>query len=270
MGILVCIKRNDVFTDSLVIAEGTNNDHKSIKRLIDRYKNDLEEFGGLLFSDLKSINSGRGRPQKIYYLNEMQATLLITFLNNTDIVRAFKKLLVKEFYQMRQMLLQKQTLDWQETRRVGKLTRKAETDVIAELIEYAKSQGSANSDKLYVVYTRLANNMAGITKRDRASITQINNLSLIEHIILHVVRTGMQQGNHYKQIYQDSKFRLEQFSDIALLSDRALAHKSNLHERARQKHISLDHLAGDCMVKNLTKKENSPGEMPGIKRGIGI
>ena len=112
---------------------------------------------------------------------------------------------------MRQMLFQRQTLDWQETRRAGILTRKKETDVIAELAEYAKEQGSRNSQKLYMVYSKLANKIAGVDNRELATITQINNLSLIEHIILHVIRTGMQRDKHYKEIYQDSKCRLEQF-----------------------------------------------------------
>jgi len=221
MGDLVSIKRNDVFTDSLVIAEGTNNEHVSVTRHIRNYKSDFEEFGKIRFMDLKTINPKGGRPQKIYLLNEPQAALLMTYLGNSPIVRAFKVQLVKEFYRMRQMLLQKQTNDWQETRRAGKLTRREETDVIAELIEYAKAQGSRNSQKLYMVYSKLANKVAGVSNRELATITQINNLSLIEHIILHVIRAGMKQGKHYKAIYQDSKRRLEEFSDIACLESLA-------------------------------------------------
>ncbi|MBP1925863.1 phage regulator Rha-like protein [Sedimentibacter acidaminivorans] len=47
MNDLVAIKGNDVFTDSLVIAEGTNNKHISIKELINDYKNDFLDFGTL-------------------------------------------------------------------------------------------------------------------------------------------------------------------------------------------------------------------------------
>lgn len=36
-----------------------------------------------------------------YILNEQQATLLITYLRNTKPVRAFKKELVKAFFEMR-------------------------------------------------------------------------------------------------------------------------------------------------------------------------
>ncbi|HCF71900.1 MAG TPA: hypothetical protein DER33_10025 [Syntrophomonas sp.] len=214
MTALVSIKRNDVFTDSMVIAEGTGNNHHSVTRLIRRFENQLNQLGKLGF---KIQPSASGQGIKIYELNEPQATFLITLLRNTGAVVAFKLRLTTEFYMMRQMLLQKQTLDWQETRRAGKITRREETDVISELIEYAKAQGSRNSKELYRVYSKLANKIAGVNNRELASITQINNLSLIEHIILHVIRSGMQQGKHYKAIYQDSKMRLEQFSDIACL-----------------------------------------------------
>ena len=49
-------------------------------------------------------NSKGGRPRKIYHLNEQQATLLITFLDNTPQVELFKVALVKQFYEMRDEL----------------------------------------------------------------------------------------------------------------------------------------------------------------------
>jgi len=106
---LVVIKNNDIFTDSLVIAEGTGNEHKSIVRLINNYESDFKEFGKICFSDLKSLNPKGGRPTKVYYLNEQQATLLMTYLSNTPIVRKFKLELVKQFYSLRAFLQEKQT-----------------------------------------------------------------------------------------------------------------------------------------------------------------
>ena len=35
---LITVKRNEVFTDSKIIAEGTNNQHESIMRIIEKYK----------------------------------------------------------------------------------------------------------------------------------------------------------------------------------------------------------------------------------------
>lgn len=87
----------DLVTTSMAIALGTNNDHASVIKLVREYKLDLEEFGLL---DFKSESSG-GRPTEYAVLNEQQATLLITYMRNSEIVRTFKKRLVKAFYELR-------------------------------------------------------------------------------------------------------------------------------------------------------------------------
>ena len=42
---LVTVKRNEIFTDSKVIAQGTNNRHDSIHRLIRKYEKNIAKFG---------------------------------------------------------------------------------------------------------------------------------------------------------------------------------------------------------------------------------
>lgn len=212
---LVILKGNDVFTDSWVIAEGTGNSHEAVTKIINKYSDDFKEFGKLS-SDLKS-NKQTDKKSKIYLLNEPQATLLITYLRNTEKVRHFKKNLVSQFYKMRSFLMERQTQTWIETRQAGKLTRKAETDTIQKLVEYAKTQGSTHADTLYMTYSKLAKRMAGIESRDEASVMQLNNLSLMENIILHVIDTGILTGKYYKDIYQDCKKRLETVKDLAYI-----------------------------------------------------
>jgi hypothetical protein len=118
---------------------------------------------------------------------------------------------------MEKILTEKQTAVWIETRKQGKLTRRSETDVIKELVEYAKAQGSTHADMLYMTYTKLANSIVGIKDRDSATITQLNSLSFVENIILHTIRNGMALNLSYKEIYQANKKQLEMFSDISFL-----------------------------------------------------
>ena len=217
MGEIVYFRKNDAFTDSLVIAEATNNQHKSIVRLIKQHQERLERFGKIEFSDFKSPNSKRGRPTTIYHLNEPQATLLISFLDNSDIVADFKVELVRQFYEMRRLLLERNTQAWIETRQQGKLTRKAETDVIKELVEYAREQGSTHSDMLYMTYSKLANTLAGVKNRDQATVMQLNNLSIFENIILQMIRSGIDKGLGYKDIYKECKARCSDAKDIAMI-----------------------------------------------------
>jgi len=212
---LVILKGNEVFTDSLVITNGTGIEHRATQQLIKNYKNDIKDFGKITF-EMRPLVSGQ--KTKVYLLNEEQATFLISLMKNTKVVVQFKKELVRQFYSMRKFILERQSNEWVATRKQSKLTRKAETDTLKKLIEYAKSKGSENADNYYKAYTVLANKIAGINTRDEASISQLNNLSLIENIILHVIDTGIMADKPYKEIYQDCKKRLEMFRDLAYLT----------------------------------------------------
>lgn len=212
---LVELKGNDVFTNSKVIADGTNNQHESVVAIIRKYEKDILDFGNIDFSDLKSGKSGQ--PERVYYLNEEQATFVITLLRNSKIVVKFKKELVRQFYAMRRFILEKQSKLWGETRIANKENRLKETDVIKLLVDYAKEQGSTHSDKLYVTYTKLAKSVIG-GNRDNITVSDLNNLTLVESIILQTIRIDMSMGMHYKDIYRDCKNRIEQFADITYLS----------------------------------------------------
>ena len=132
---IVLLKGNDIFTDSLVISRGTGVAHRKLKESIRKNQNVIERFGKL--STPYQAESTGGRPEEYYLLNEEQATFLITLLKNTEKVVEFKANLVSEFYKMRRFILERQTQTWVETRKAGKLTRRAETDTIQKLVEYA-------------------------------------------------------------------------------------------------------------------------------------
>ena len=219
MNELILLKNNDVFTTSLVIAEGTNVKHKNIKELVSKYENDLKDFGKVRVLNATLDTNGGVQKISYYLLNEQQATFLMTLLRNTKIVAEFKKELVKQFYQMRQILLEKQTALWQNTRIEAKANRLKETDEIKALVTYAKENGSKNAEKYYITFSNLANKAVRIdsNQRDTATTNQLNNLILIENIINHVIQEGLQQQAYYKEIYKSCKERIEQFKYIAYL-----------------------------------------------------
>lgn len=219
---LVILKGNDVFTDSWVIAEGTGNSHRAIKSIVNKYSDDFKEFGKLsyhskwfenekqkkAFSDNSKGVSREKTKIEVILLNEPQATLLITYLRNTEQVRRFKKNLVFEFYRMRDFIREKQTPAWQESRQTGITTRKKETDAIKRLCEYATAQGSKHPERLYTAYTKLANKAAGITNRTTATGLQISILTVAESIIAQTIDAGIEENKPYKEIYQDCKKKL--------------------------------------------------------------
>lgn len=123
-----------------------------------------------------------------------------------------KDVLAEEF-------LPKQSLYWQQMRLETKNNRQLETDSIKEFVAYAKEQGSQHADRYYCNFTKMANKAAGITSgRDEASIQQLNNLNLIEHIITEVIQGSIKQEKPYKEIYLDCKDRIQRFVEIAYLA----------------------------------------------------
>lgn len=98
---LVTIKDGQVVTTTLAIAKGTRNDHASVIKLARTYQADLEEFGPVGFEiHVVTRPQGGGTPAEFAILNEPQATLLLTYMRNSEIVRAFKKKLVREFWEL--------------------------------------------------------------------------------------------------------------------------------------------------------------------------
>lgn len=88
-------------TTSLAIAEGVGNPHKAVIQLVRQYQADLEDFGLVAF-EMSPRSEGQHGGGDVTYatLNEPQATLLMTYMRNNDVVRAFKKRLVRAFYDM--------------------------------------------------------------------------------------------------------------------------------------------------------------------------
>ena len=207
MNDLVQIRRNDVYTTSLVIAEGANVTHRKVKETIRKHSDFLKTLG--LLGAYPTESSG-GRPETFYLLNEQQATFLITLLKNTETVVAFKLELVRQFYAMRKFILEKQSEEWKTQRSDGKMIRREETDVIRQLVEYAKRQGSQNADRLYITYSTLAQKTAGITSRETATVVQLNTLAFAETVIMNVIAGCMAQEVPYKEIYPICKERLRE------------------------------------------------------------
>ncbi|EJR6131617.1 phage regulatory protein, partial [Campylobacter coli] len=97
---LVYSLNGGLVTDQNKISTISKVDINSIQKLIRNYKQDLECFGELGFELQKIAKTNK----KIYFLNEQQATLLLTYMKNSESVRNAKKVLVFAFYQMKEKL----------------------------------------------------------------------------------------------------------------------------------------------------------------------
>lgn len=215
MNDLVFLQKNAAMTDSLTVAEYFHKRHGNVLADIERLDCSKEftelNFKGSTYKD----STGRTLPK---YLMTKDGFIFLVMGYRGKKAAQFKEDYIKAFNAMESFVREKSTQEWIETRKQGKLTRRAETDTLKRLVEYAKGQGSKHSDRLYMVYSKLANRMAGIESRDTATIMQLNNLSLMENVILHVVDTGILTGTHYKAIYRNCEGRLEHLKDVAYIT----------------------------------------------------
>lgn len=191
----------DPFTTSKIIGEYGEVQHHTVTRLIRDYEKDLKIFGVLGFEIHKPKSSKGGRPEKIYKLNEQQATLLITYMQNTLPVRNFKINLVKQFYSMREDLFKRRI-----ERSNGKVQRNSLTEAINNLPD-GKYKDHLYSNCTNLIYKKLFNKNArqlqdhfGINKkdnlRDYLSKQELSNVKALEDDIAHAITLGFS----YKEI----------------------------------------------------------------------
>ena len=222
MNELVYLKNDEAVCDSLQVAEKFGKRHDKLVSEIERMYPDLigkgcaQNGGDPLFIKSSYVHPQNRQTYPLYIMNRDGFSLLVMGFTGREALE-WKLQYIRAFNQMENFIREKSTQMWIETRKAGKFTRKAEVDTIQKLVEYAKEQGSSHAEKLYMTYSKLANRMAGITKRDEATVMQLNNLSLMENIILHEVNLGIVKGKPYKEIYKDCRKRLEAVKDLAYL-----------------------------------------------------
>ena len=215
----------EVFEDvpragTFLIAQGFNRKHDTIIRLIEKYRCDFEEFGVLKTRKVMT----KGRPAIEFWLNEEQFFLLGSYMRNNEVVRLFKKRLVKEFFKLRRKLdtIQKYKLEpeYKRIRAASKIVRREATDVMKEFCEYAKDQGSTNHQMYYNNITKMLNGMMFIVQgkfknlREVMTTQQLMTVETGEQIIMKGLEEGMKKDVHYKAIYLDIKARVETFAEL--------------------------------------------------------
>lgn len=150
------------FTTSDVIAEYAKIKHHAVQQMISKHETSLKKFGLVAFQ-MRANDTVRGiREEKIYHLNEEQATLLITFLKNTEPVINFKVELVRQFYQMRTELQMRHL----ERERLKPIRREM-TDVIKDIPDHSAWDYKLYTDLIYKLVT--GKNAAQIRKERGAS-----------------------------------------------------------------------------------------------------
>jgi len=208
-------------TGSFLLAQGLDRDHKIVRDLIEKYREDFEDFTVLKKRKLRSTG---GRAANEYMLDEDQFMFLGTLLRNNKKVVAFKKAIILQFKKCRleneALHSHKETPEYQLTRDAGKLVRKQTTDEMHRFVEYAKSQGSGSPKMYYMNITRMMNGMLFIVEgkfknlREVMTIQQLMTVSSAEQIIDRGIKDGISRKMFYKDIYKDIKKRVMTFAEL--------------------------------------------------------
>lgn len=216
MNDLVQLKNDEAVCSSLDVAAKFQKKHKYILEKIEKIlSEEPAEKSARCFKKI-SYTDAKGEVRPMYQINRDGFSFLVMGFTGKK-VSEWKWKYIDAFNKMESIIREKSTQMWISARETGKLTRKSETDVIKELVEYAKAQGSSHPDKLYIVYSNLANKMAGVQSRDEATVQQLGRLDMAEQIILCMIREGMAVGLGYKEIYQNCKERLTLVKELAYL-----------------------------------------------------
>lgn len=152
------------YTTTDRIAEFAEVSHKAVNQLIRRHLKDLELFGKVEFEMAPFQGSRTGQSIKIYHLNEQQATLFVTYLQNTPPVRKFKKALVREFFVMREELTKRRM-----QREVKAPIHRSLTDAIRDSGEDKRMHGQAFATYTNLIYKAVTGKNAVMLRKSRGA-----------------------------------------------------------------------------------------------------
>ena len=221
MNELVYLKNNAAVCDSLQVAEKFGKRHDKLIAEIRRMYGELigkrtPRNGGAKFF-FESTYENRGKRYPMFLMTRDGFSLLVMGFTGKNALE-WKLQYIRAFNQMEKLIQEKSTAAYQLSDQAEKATRKTETDIIKEFGEYARAQGSTHADHYYSNYTRLAYKAAGITDKTTAAGLQLDELSLVEHMITHTLKAGMAAGYSYRNIYQTCKDRLEAMQSLQCIA----------------------------------------------------
>ncbi|MBS8039133.1 Rha family transcriptional regulator [Streptococcus suis] len=195
--------RKEPYTTSEIIAECAGVQHHTVTRLLRNHKERFEAFGFYGFEIHKL--DGKGRPKKVYHLNEQQATLLITYLDNTPQVVKFKTNLVKAFFEMRDELA-----NFKIQRALEKPRRKNLLEAIKNWENAPKQAYTSVNNLLLKAVTgmnakQLKNKRGGHNGIDSLTSDELTNYQAFEDVAIALINVNKQYADIRELIMKKQK-----------------------------------------------------------------
>ena len=196
--------KKEPYTTSAIIAECAGIKHHAIQEHIRKQIARLEQFGKVSFK-MRPLQSGQ--QAKDYILNEQQATLLITFLKNTEQVANFKTNLVKAFFEMREELSK-----FRMQRALEKPKRKTLHDSIENWEQAPKHAHSTMNNLLLKAVTdrnakQLREERGGYNGIDSLTSDELKQYQAFEDMVIAMIGLNMSYQEIKSMVFRNKKPR---------------------------------------------------------------
>ena len=196
--------KKEPYTTSAIIAECAGIKHHAIQEHIRKQIARLEQFGKVSFK-MRPLQSGQ--QAKDYILNEQQATLLITFLKNTEQVANFKTNLVKAFFEMREELSK-----FRMQRALEKPKRKTLHDSIENWEQAPKHAHSTMNNLLLKAVTdrnakQLRKERGGYNGIDSLTSDELEQYQAFEDMVIAMIGLNMSYQEIKALVFRNKKTR---------------------------------------------------------------
>lgn len=211
-------------TTSRIIAKVFGKNHKDVLKAIDNLECS-EKFSRRNFAPRDFTNS-RGQTFKEYVITRDGFMFLAMGFTGKKAAE-FKELFIEEFNRLEQAVLKskdnKTDTLWLTVRAQTKAVRHDETDVIKQFATYAEAQGSSGAKWYYKHITNATYKCLQLMQekkpklRDTLDHMELANLMVAEGLASRALRRYMDEGEHYKVIYEKVKDDLERFADNLML-----------------------------------------------------
>ena len=198
--------KKEPYTLSSIVAECTNLQHHTITRTIRKHQARFERFGKVGFK-IQALKSGQSA--KDFILNEQQATLLVTFLKNTEQVANFKENLVRAFFEMREELSK-----FRIQRALEKPKRKTLHDSIETWEQAPKHAHSTMNNLLLKAVTdmnakQLVKNRKGFNGIDSLTSEELEKYQALEDMVIAMIELNMNYHDIKEWTFRNKKTRLK-------------------------------------------------------------
>ena len=198
--------KKEPYTLSSIVAECTNLQHHTITRTIRKHQARFERFGKVGFK-IQPLTSGQSA--KDFILNEQQATLLVTFLKNTEQVANFKENLVRAFFEMREELSK-----FRIQRALEKPKRKTLHDSIETWKNAPKHAHSTMNNLLLKAVTdmnakQLVKNRKGFNGIDSLTSEELEQYQALEDMVIAMIELNMNYQDIKAWAFRNKKTRQE-------------------------------------------------------------